>query len=161
MAEKTTPARWVDALIRLENAMADIYHSFSLHHIEDSAFWLRMQEEENKHAMVIRTRRQYIMDSTDLSALLLEENLPVFLKETVQVEDLAEKLHKNPTSRSKAFELAIEFEQSAGELHYKQTAPLKSSSIAVDAIRRLSDMDYITIFRIYGSTPGYTGFNYQ
>jgi hypothetical protein len=152
----TTTGILVDGLERIENALAAVYHHFLWMFPLDADFWGQLMKEERGHAMLVRTHREFIIESPDLAQFLERLSVPLFLKTVIHIEDLLVQMPQSPPSRSKAITLALWIEKSAGELHYDAMMSVSSRSVALKAIQNLfhGDTDHIKRIEAYGRLQG-------
>ncbi|KMQ50463.1 hypothetical protein CHISP_2581 [Chitinispirillum alkaliphilum] len=109
-------------MVLLERKIGLLYSYFQDIFTEDKAFWQQLTKEETEHATLIETHIEYINDFRDKFKILLEsseDNVEEIInKITVIINDLG----KHVKTREDALLLALQMEQSAGELHFQNTA---------------------------------------
>jgi hypothetical protein len=109
----------IEALIRIEEALSHIYLFFSNIFPQDAAFWHSLHLEEEKHALLIRTHGDYILESPELIVFFARNNPDLLLSLAIQFEDHLPQLDRSYPSREEALALALKLEGSAGEAHYQ------------------------------------------
>lgn len=101
----------------LELSLALLYSQLAIESPKDKKFWLQMSREEESHARIIeKSTRIFSKDSRYTSInIAIINRMKNFI---ARIKDDAEEIKKSSISRKAAFNLAMEYEQSAIELHY-------------------------------------------
>ncbi len=132
--------RLLQQMILLERKVGLLYSKFSDQFPGECRFWKTLASEEANHAAMLETLLEYIIESPELSALLLATK-----EETVSaINDQLEKIITNVgniTSREDALLIALQIEQSAGETHYQETAEMENSSVDFSVFQQLNSAD--------------------
>jgi hypothetical protein len=133
--------RLLHKMIRLENNVGMLYACFSRLFPDDREFWKMLSIEEGKHASLLWTHLEYILDSPDLSDALLaakEESIDAINE---RIERLIIDVKDQPLSREDAFGMALQLEQSAGESHFQNVKDSTERSVALTVFDNLSSAD--------------------
>lgn len=145
----------IDEAILVELNIAELYQL--LHRIfpQDSEFWWKLVLEEQNHASLLKT----VKKMNDVNVIIPEDLLPVSIQELKKTNRLIrqykEELEARP-NRARAFQLAYELENSAGELHYDSFMRGDSSSIPGKLFKKLNgdDIDHARRIRQYMEEQG-------
>jgi len=131
--------QFIDDAIELELNMSKLYGLFSDYFDEDRAFWYRIAIEEKNHAALLKTGKDFIRFDKFPSGLLPE--YPEVLKKSIQkIRDAMDTFIKNP-DRELAFNLALEIEESAGEIHFQQFMEKDAKDSISDIFQKLNQAD--------------------
>lgn len=128
-------AQIVEESIKLEQYMADLYKFFSDLFPQDSGFWKKLSSEEENHAALIRTGKVVLLSCDEFPNKILAPTLEELIATNNRVSLMLTELRNTPPSRRKAFNLAISFEESAGELHFQK------------AMKEYPESEYVKIFQ--------------
>ena len=129
----------IDEAIKLELNMSNLYSIFNEYIQEDKAFWYRISIEEKNHAALLKTAKDFIRFNK-FPRGLLPENLDVLKESNKKVKDMIDRFILNP-DRILAFEMAIEIEKSAGEIHFQLFMEKKVNNNINDIFQRLNQAD--------------------
>ena len=146
----------VHEAIQLEFNVAKLYILFRDICSEDSEFWWRLVIEENNHAALLRSGIDFFMEA----GLFPPDILPPVISDLQQANDkvisLLEQYDKNPPSREEAFNIALEIERSAGEIHFQRMMTKKGDSRIVELFQKLNedDKDHIKRIQAYMKDKG-------
>jgi len=136
---ENTMLQFIDDAIELELNMSKLYSLFSEYIDEDRAFWYRIAIEEKNHAALLRTGKDFVRLNKFPSGLLPEN--PEMLKRSVQkVRDAIDTFISNP-NRILAFNLALEIENSAGEIHFQHFMEKDATDNLRDIFQKLNQAD--------------------
>jgi len=110
----------LDAYVRLERLMSDLYQLFSVSFPEDRELWTELVREEENHAAMIRAFAEHMAEHS------LDEPFELFdiacsrLEETNEmIKTMIRRCKTSPPVRAESFRMAIEIESNAGEMHYQ------------------------------------------
>lgn len=146
----------IEESINLELKVADLYLLFYNLSPEDAAFWWKLVMEENNHASLIRTAKDYFEPETNFPHDLLANNLQDLKDTNGKLESLIKYCESNSPSREEAFNMALNLENSSAELHY-QDFMNKEESSKIDHIFKLlneADKDHAMRISSYMETNG-------
>jgi rubrerythrin len=131
----------IEQSIRLELNAAAIYHVFFEAHPEDAEFWWRLYLEEKNHAALIRSAKESFAKIDKFPLELISGSLEVLKMDNARLEALLEKFKQAPPNRREAFQVAIELENTAGELHYLQFMEKKAQNSIESVFQHLNQED--------------------
>ncbi len=142
--------------IRLELNAAALYEAFYRAFPDDSEFWWRLVIEEKNHAALIRSIGEAFMPVGILPNGLLSPSLDKIREANTAVIALIARCKTASPSREDAFSMALNLEQSAGEIHFdaymKTEAPSKIDEIFQGLNR--DDKDHAQRIRSYRGKHG-------
>ncbi len=122
--------RIVESLVNLEYGVAGLYHLYADLFEADRAFWQQLAEEEEAHAKFLKKNKVTITERLSLSASGLEGLASSFKMITKRIFELSQEYKKEKPTQKEAYVAAIQLEQSAGEIHFKQMAScMKDSNV--------------------------------
>jgi len=129
--------------VQLELNFGKLYRIFADHFSEDNDFWWKLGIEENNHASLLRSGIVF------LESEAFPENWPfasmdAILQSNKYVNELLEIYEHNAPARIKAFQIALEIEQSAAEAHYQEAMTsrgIQDSSGLITIFRDLNRAD--------------------
>ena len=142
--------------IRLELNVGKLYLLFRDICPDDAAFWWQLAIEENNHASLIRSGTDFFMQA----GLFPTEILPPFIadlqKTNAKLGALLEQYDKNLPSREEAFNLALETERSAGEIHFQHIMTKSADSRILELFQKLNtdDKDHVKRIQAYMKDKG-------
>ena len=146
----------IDESIKLELNVAELYKIFNQLFPEDAYFWWKLYEEEQNHANLIRK----VGELNFLTNKIIMEMLPtklIEIKEANQkIISFIKKYKSKPPSRQEAFNVALEIEQSASEMHYQVFMKKESDNIIAQTFQKLNndDIDHFERIRSYMNKRG-------
>ena len=127
--------------IQLELNIAKLYMIFQTICPQDNEFWWDLVIEEQNHASLLRSGIEFFMQAE----LFPDEILPVSIGEMQKANgnliSLLEKYDKTPPSRKEAFNIVLQTERSAGEIHYQRLMTETADSRIVKLFQRLNEGD--------------------
>ncbi len=129
----------IDESIKLELNIADIYMVFYNTFFEDSDFWWKMTLEEKSHANLIKSGRDTFFGK--FPPKLLAPSLQKLNNTNDKLISLLKEYKEKPPSRETAFNIALDIEQSTGEIHF-QLAMEKSLTSSIMKIFQELNNDY-------------------
>ena len=150
-------SRILDESIQLELNVAELYLSFCNTFAEDKDFWLHLAEEEGNHAALLRSGKLESLDEGHFPTKILTTNLDALIKANKEIKELVkEHKQKPPSSRASAFEIAIEVEESTGEIDFSCFMEQQADSSALKLFRRVNseDRDHARRIRNYMREKG-------
>jgi hypothetical protein len=109
----------LEASIRLELLVADLYLKYSEKFPEDKNFWWEISIEEKNHAALLKSGRIYL-DKGIFPAEIVEQNHAALEKSLRFIEGLIAKVSSGELSKAEAYNEARKIEASAAELHYQK-----------------------------------------
>ncbi len=144
----------IDESITLELNIADIYMVFGNIFPEDSGFWWKMTSEEKKHANLIKSGRDTFLDQ--FPSKLLAPSLQKLCNTNKKLISLLKEYKEKPPSRETAFNIALNIEQSTGELHFQLAMEKSFTSSIMKIFQELNNeyKDHANRIRAYMSDRG-------
>lgn len=132
----------ISEAIKLELNMAKVYLSFSWNFAEDADFWRRIAKEEGNHAALLKVGEQYFLDAGIFPGELLDTSLDSLIRANSEMESTLKLGDESPLTREAAFNFALRFEESAGEIHFQQAMQQTDhSSEAIKILQSLNEAD--------------------
>lgn len=144
--------RLIEEAIKLELNMAKAYLSFHHRFAEDASFWGQIATEERNHAALLKIGEQYFLDAGMFPSELLDTSLESLIKANTKLESTLMRERDSPLSRASAFNFALKFEESAGEIHFQhamQNAEHSSEAIKILQCLNEADKDHANRIRSY------------
>jgi len=128
----------IEESIKLELNIADIYTFFYNTFPEDSDFWWQMALEEKSHANLIKSGRDTFLDQ--FPHKLLAPSVQTLNNTNNKLISLLKEYKEKPPSRETAFNIALNIEQSTGELHFQLAMEKRTymSDKGIEIRRRVS-----------------------
>jgi ferritin len=142
--------------ITLELSVADLYRIFQKAFPDDSAFWRKLALEEEHHASLIKDGRDFLLFRGEFPTELLAPKVKMLVEVNSKLASLLQEYSKNPPSRESAFNIALNVEQSAGEVHFQRAMENSSTSTIMRVFQILNkgDKDHARRIRTYMSDNG-------
>ena len=129
----------IDESIMLELNVSDLYMIFKWAFPEDSAFWWELVLEEKNHASLIIGIRDAFSSVEGFPYELLAPNVKDLLEINNKLSQLIKKYKEEPPSREAAFKIALEIEQSAGEIYYQRFMEQENTTGIKKILQELND----------------------
>ncbi|MFC1651441.1 rubrerythrin family protein [Candidatus Latescibacterota bacterium] len=146
----------IDESVQLELNVAELYKIFNKAFQEDAYFWRALSEEEENHANLIRK----VVGLDFLTYEIIPEMLPAKLQEIREANEnisfYIDEYKSNTPSREEAFNVALEFEDSACEIHYQEFMKKELDDMLTQTFQKLNkdDKDHFTRLRSYMKEHG-------
>ena len=138
----------IDESIKLELTVAELYLVFHNAFPEDSDFWWQIMIEEKNHAAILRSGKESFLPIDKFPKKLVSNSLQDVIDTVVEIENLIRAYKDKPPSRTEAFNTALKFEISAGELHFQEFIDIKNK-IGIDKIfQKLINGDKDHVFKL-------------
>ena len=137
-------------MILLERNVALLYSHFEQLFNYDALFWKQLVLEEINHASLLESQLEYIADSKEFNNNLLGSTEETIAAINDNLEKILQSLQTGKLTRENALSIALQIEQSAGEVHFQTTSTETISSIPVSIFQSLVDADKNHAERIYG-----------
>ena len=109
----------IEEATRMEIDVAKIYLGFHHRFHEDADFWWKLAIEEEDHAALLLSGKQYFLDVGMFPPELVDNSLATLKNLNRELECIIRYEEESPLSRVAAFNLAIKLEESAGEVHFQ------------------------------------------
>jgi hypothetical protein len=110
----------VEASIRLELNVADLYGLFHAAFPQHEEFWWKLRLEERNHAALIRSAKEQFDPVGKFPVELVSSQLAEITEINNKLQSLIERFSIHSPSEPEAFSIALLLEQSAGEVHYQK-----------------------------------------
>ncbi len=146
----------IDESIKLELNVAKTYMFFCDTFPEDSDFWRKLVLEEENHADIIELGRVTFLLSLQFPSEFLASSVQMLYKTNSKLISILNEYNKKPPPREKAFNIALDIEQSAGEIHYQLAMEKSTTSSIMKIFQGLNkdDKDHINRIRTYMGDNG-------
>jgi hypothetical protein len=129
--------------VQLELNFGKLYRIFADYFSEDYDFWWRLGIEENNHASLLRSGIIFL-ESEAFPDNWPFANMDAIFQSNKYVNELLEIYERKAPTRIKAFQIALELEQSAAESHYQEamaSGRIQDSSGLIGMFRNLNRAD--------------------
>lgn len=134
--------RLIEEAIKLELNMAKAYLSFHHRFSEDAEFWRKIATEERNHAALLKIGEQCFLDSGIFPSELVDTSLESLINANNELESILLRQKGTPPSRAYAFNFALRFEESVGEIHFQHAMQkTEQSSEAIKILQALNEAD--------------------
>ena len=145
-----------DEAVQLELNVSYLYMIFKNSSTEDAEFWWQLVVEENNHAALIKSGREYFMQVSAFPRELLPPAIAELQAANREIKSLVEKYDADPPTREEAFNIALKAEMSAGEIHFQQAMSKSADSRIMRLFQDLNedDKDHIKRIRAYMNENG-------
>ena len=130
----------LDEAISLEYHVSELYNLFSNSFEPDRYFWWQLAIEEKNHASLLKSGKE-LYKFNEIPLEIFPEKINQ-LKESINKVSMHIKSFSSEWSRKKAFDVGIELENSAGELHYQNFMNSKIDSEIAEIFHKLNRNDY-------------------
>jgi hypothetical protein len=100
-----------------------------------------MSLEEKGHAALLKSGRDSFMPFNKFPDELISNSLTDIKKSVESIREKLKEIRKNPISREEAFELAIEIEQTSGEIHYQEFMANTQDESLISLFQKLNGGD--------------------
>jgi ferritin len=146
----------IDESINLELYVADLYSLFYNFFPEDANFWWRLLLEEQNHAALIRSVKECFEPIGELPHGILAPFLRELKDMNSKLSTLIKEYKYVSPPRDVAFNIALELEESAGELHFQKFMEQETSSDIGEILKQLNkdDKDHADRIRSYMESHG-------
>lgn len=113
-------AELIEESIELELNAAGLYALFHFAFPDDAAFWWQLHLEERNHASLLRSINDTFLPINVYPDGLVLPPLQQIKKTNKRLQNLLEEFRQKPPAREEAFNIALEVESSAGEIHFQK-----------------------------------------
>lgn len=138
-------SKLIEESIELELNAAGLYALFHFAIPQDASFWWQLHQEERNHASLLSSLNNTFLPADIYPDSLIMPPLEKLKKVNARLNILLEKFGNAPPGRDEAFRVALEVENSAGELHFQKFAVHQDDSKVDQVFRNLisSDKDHL------------------
>ena len=150
-------AELIDECVELELNVAGIYTLFHFAIPEDAEFWWQLHQEERNYADLLRSINETFLPADVYPDNLMLPSLETLKKTNTRLCSLLEKYRNHPPERDEAFLVALEIENSAGEIHFQKFTATKSMSKIDKVFQELirDDKDHAQRIMLYMLDRGF------
>ncbi len=131
----------IEESINLELNIGNLYAVFYASFADDSQFWWRLVLEEKNHAALFRSGFENLEHLKKFPHDLLIKNIKILQEENKKLQDLVTQYKSLPPDREEAFNLALNLENTAAELHFQQFMDNDGDSLIDNIFRELNQAD--------------------
>ncbi len=149
-------SKLIDESIKVELNVAKIYMFFCDTFSEDSDFWWKLGLEERNHADLIKSGKGISILTPEFPIELLVPSVEMLFETNNKLISMLKEYRKKLPSREKAFNIALDIEQSASELHFQLAMEKPHTSAIMEIFHKLNkeDKDHTDRIRTYMSDKG-------
>ncbi len=108
-----------DESIQLETNVAELYKIFGATFPDDAFFWKRLAMEEENHVTLLQNGKDRFGPLGKVPIQMLLPSIQELKSVNSEIKDIMKRCNGMTPSREEAFNIAIELEPSAGELHFQ------------------------------------------
>lgn len=140
----------------LELNVAQLYLYFHHKFPGDSAFWWQLALEEKNHAALLRSGWEHLIKAGRFPAEVVPDALNPLVAVNKRLETILAEVKERIPSREEAFRLAIQLEESAGEIHFETFTkmPPKTPDGQMFQMLNQDDKDHARRLRDYAKAKG-------
>jgi hypothetical protein len=141
--------------MQLEYNVSKLYMIFRDSCPEDAEFWWKLVIEESNHAALIKSGLDYFMPEGAFPYEIFP-SMDDLQEANKELRSLLNKYENHPPSREETFNLALQVEMSAGEMHFQQAMTKKTDSEILQLFQTLNqdDKDHAKRIRFYMKEKG-------
>ena len=146
----------IEESINLELNVSEVYSLFHQSFPDDVDFWWTLLQEEKNHATLIQRGQEHFEPIDMFPQNLLAHSLQNLKDTNSKLHSLIKNIQNSPPSRQEAFNIALELENSAGELHFQKFMDEEANSAADRIFKRLNkdDKEHAMRIRFYMEKHG-------
>ncbi len=156
----STIERIFNEAIRMERYAGALYRLYEKLFPEEHAVWEKLVAEEENHAAIIQSGRDYFFEEGLFPIEALDSDLGRVLSINSAIEKTLIDFRQQPPSLDEALKRALEFETSSVEYYYQYVLQLTPDSNAVTLFQELSSQSdsherrILDLMRKYGVRAG-------
>jgi len=142
--------------IQIEHYVSDLYMIFHCTFSEDAEFWWRLGLEEKNHASLLTCGVEDYMPRDLFPIEMIDPSLQDMQEMNKKLVSLIDQYQNNPPSRETAFQVALEVENSAGEVHFQEAMEQAPRWKMMKIFQKLNqdDKDHAKRIRAYMKEKG-------
>ena len=110
----------IDESIQLEQHAAELYEVFHIAFPDDAHFWWQLHIEEQNHAALIESGNEHFLPLGKFPCDLVSHSLKELQHANSKLVAIIQECRETSPSREAAFNIAIDVEGSAGEIHLQR-----------------------------------------
>ena len=137
----TDIAEVIDESIKLELNVSKLYTLFHEIFPDHGDFWWTLSIEEKNHASLLLTGKNHFGSIGMVPKKLLATRLEMLEMTNYELQFLIDKFTHTPPSEEDAFDLAIQIEESAGEIHFQNFMQNNSDNPLEEIFHKLNSDD--------------------
>ena len=141
--------------MQLEYNVSKLYMIFRDSLPEDEKFWWELVIEESNHAALIKSGLDYFMPEGAFPYEIFP-SMDDLQEANKELRSLLKKYENHPPSREETFNLALQVEMSAGEIHFQSAMAKSTDSEILQLFQTLNqeDKDHAKRIRAYMKENG-------
>jgi ferritin len=153
----TTGRELLDTSINLELSVARLYRFFAELFPDDHSFWWQLAMEEDNHAALLRSGRDYFLDNNLFPSDILCRSLNDLEESLRKIESFLASAREQAPDLRTALEFSLAIEMSAGEIHYQNFMRQEAHTGAGGIFQELNrdDTDHADRISIYMQKKGF------
>jgi len=137
----------INELVELELNVSKLYKMFSKKYIEDYNLWWELSEEEERHASILEIAKNFLLVKK-FSHDILPKEMEDIKNLNLNFQKITDDFYENGTRRN-AFDLALNLENSTGEVHYQLMMTNNDKiNTMIDIFKKLNKEDINHAIRI-------------
>lgn len=137
---KTNLNNIIDEAEKLELNVAELYTVFAKAFPGDFDFWYKLVEEEHNHAALLHGLKEVAPVIGGSVPDIVPQSLDSLLATNKKLRAVISRFKSHP-ERKAAFKLALEIENSAGEIHFQKFMEMRSVSGDYEVFQNLNRED--------------------
>ncbi len=154
--EQTELIQLAEEAMKVELNVSELYMIFYLEFQDDSDFWWSLVIEEKDHAALIRSGLDYLIPIGRFPEEIIGPVLSELVETNNKLSPMIAEYRETPPSRTTAFNVALQIETSAGEIHFQRAMSKSPESHIMEIFQQLNkhDKDHIKRLRAYMNEKG-------
>ena len=120
MTEESDQLQLANEAIQIEHHISELYMIFYSAFPEDSELWWKLAIEEKNHASLLRSGINDFMPKGLFPMEMIGPSLQDMQEINKKLVSWIDQYQNDPPSRETAFQVALEVENSAGEVHFQE-----------------------------------------
>jgi hypothetical protein len=146
----------LDVSIALELQVADLYLLFCHQFPHDGDFWWTLMLEEQNHAALLRSIKEVFVPRGNIPEKMLAGSYATLAQTCAHLRYWHEHYRKTAPARIRAFNLALNIESSAAELHFQRYMDRNPGNKMDEVFQQLNadDKDHARRIREYMEAHG-------
>lgn len=138
-------------LVDIEENVGKLYRLFGAMHPVDFEFWMQLATEEDRHAALLRYHGECIVQSSVLNERLFSSSVETIFTFNAKIEEILLSRVNQVPNRKDCFAIAMQIEESAGEIHFQDAMPVTEEAVAFEVLQTLyaDDKDHASRIKAY------------
>lgn len=121
----------------LEKRVGDLYRLFGGIFPEDVGFWNKLADEEDYHSVIMHSAKDHFFEEGLFPVQALDPDVENIRKIVSELEATLLEYRRNPPTKPKALERALQFEQSSGEYYLSLVINAPADNPSIDLLQNL------------------------